>query len=47
MEDRLVNVCYDAITILKALNQEQLANTLDLRVQRIMGYRLRKIYCIR
>ena len=39
MEDRLINVCVDAITILKALGHNDLANRLNERVERIMGYR--------
>ena len=39
MKDRLINVCVDAITILKALGHADLANRLNERVERIMGYK--------
>lgn len=39
MEDRLINVCADAITILHVLGRPDLANTLQERIDRIMGYK--------
>ena len=39
MEDRLINVCVDAITILKALGHDDLAFRLNERIDKIMGYK--------
>tara|TARA_R100001463_G_scaffold20843_6_gene50614 strand:- start:8172 stop:8294 length:123 start_codon:yes stop_codon:yes gene_type:complete len=39
LEDRLINVCVDAITILKALGHDVLAFKLNERIDRIMGHR--------
>ena len=39
MEDRLINVCADAITLLKLLGHSDLANTLQERIDKIMGYK--------
>ncbi len=39
MEDRLINVCADAITILHVLGHPDVANTLQERIDRIMGYK--------
>ena len=36
-EDRLINVCVDAVTILTALGHNDLANTLSKRIDRILG----------
>ena len=36
-QDRLINVCVDAITILKALGHDDLAFRLNERIDRIMG----------
>tara|TARA_X000001388_G_scaffold66566_1_gene53407 strand:+ start:157 stop:282 length:126 start_codon:yes stop_codon:yes gene_type:complete len=36
-EDRLINVCTDAITLLNLLGHPNLANTLQERVNAIMG----------
>ena len=37
MEDRLINVCADAITLLHVLGHAYLANILQERVNAIMG----------
>ena len=37
MEDRLINVCVDAVTILTALGHNNLANALSTRIDNIMG----------
>jgi hypothetical protein len=37
MEDRLINVCVDAITLLNVLGHPALANTLQERINKIMG----------
>jgi len=37
VEDRLINVCADAITLLNLLGHSDLANTLQERVNNIMG----------
>lgn len=39
MEDRLINVCVDAITIIKALGHDDLASRLNERIDKIMGHR--------
>ena len=38
MEDRLINVCADAITILHVLGHPNVANTLQERINKIMGF---------
>lgn len=38
-EDRLINVCVDAITILKVLGHDDLAFRLNERIDKIMGHR--------
>ena len=37
MEDRLINVCADAITLLHVLGHPNLANKLQERIDKIMG----------
>jgi hypothetical protein len=37
MEDRLINVCADAITLLHVLGHPDIANTLQKRINKIMG----------
>ena len=37
MEDRLINVCADAITILHVLGHASVANQLQERINKIMG----------
>ena len=37
MEDRLINVCADAITLLHVLGHPDIANTLQERINKIMG----------
>ncbi len=37
VKDRLINVCADAITLLHVLGHPNLANTLQERVNAIMG----------
>ena len=39
VEDRLINVCVDAITLLQVLGHPDLANTLQKRIDKIMGYK--------
>ena len=39
VEDRLINVCVDAITLLNLLGHSDLANTLQERIDKIMGYK--------
>ena len=39
MEDRLINVCSDAIILLQVLGHHDLANTLQERIDKIMGYK--------
>tara|TARA_R100000734_G_scaffold19038_2_gene17644 strand:+ start:4307 stop:4429 length:123 start_codon:yes stop_codon:yes gene_type:complete len=39
LEDRLINVCIDAITLLDLLGYPDLANTLQERIDKIMGYK--------
>jgi len=38
MEDRLINVCADAITLLHVLGHPNVANTLQERINKIMGF---------
>ena len=39
VEDRLINVCTDAITLLNLLGHSNLANSLQERIDKIMGYK--------
>jgi hypothetical protein len=39
MEDRLINVCVDAIALINLLGRPDLANTLQKRIDKIMGYK--------